>query len=58
MEGVYQLQQKEKEGNWKVKNNKREIQEKPDTIRRRNIRIMGILEEDEKKQELESILDK
>ena len=38
-----------------MKNNKREIQELADTIRRENIRIMGIIEGEEKEQRLESI---
>ena len=36
-----------------MKNNEREIQELADTIRRGNIRIMGILEGEEKEQGLE-----
>ena len=46
---------KEEERNWRMKNNEREIQELADTIRRGNIRIMGIIEGKEKKQELEGI---
>ena len=38
-----------------MKNNEREIQELVDTISRGNIRIMDILEGEEKEQELESI---
>ena len=37
-----------------MKNNEREIQELADTIRRGNIRIMGITEGEEKEQGLES----
>ena len=38
-----------------MKNNEREIQELEDTIRRGNIRIMGIIKGKEKEQGLESI---
>ena len=38
-----------------MKNNEREIQELAGTIRRGNIKIMGITEGEEKEQELESI---
>ena len=38
-----------------MKNNEREIQERADTIRRGNIRIMGILDGEEKEQGLESV---
>ena len=38
-----------------MKNNEREIQELADTIRKRNKRIMGINEGEEKEQGLESI---
>ena len=50
-----EINQKEKERNQRIKNNEREIQELADTIRRGNIRIIGIIEGKEKEQGLESI---
>ena len=38
-----------------MKHNEREIEELPNTIRRRNIRIIGILKGEENEQGLESI---
>ena len=50
-----EINQKEEERNRRMKNNEREIQELADTIRRGNIRIMGILKGEEKGQVIESI---
>ena len=50
-----EINQKEEERNRRMKNNEREIQELADTIRKRNKRIMGINEGEEKEQGLESI---
>ena len=49
-----EINQNEEERNQRMKNNEREIQELADTIRRGNIRIMGIIEGEEKEQRLES----
>ena len=50
-----EINQKEEERNQRTKSNGREIQELADTIRRGNIKIMGIIEGEEKEQELETI---
>ena len=46
-----EINPKGEERNERIKNNKREIQELADIIGRGNIRIMGIIEGEEKEQE-------
>ena len=50
-----EINQNEEERNQRMKNNRREIQELANAIRRGNIRIMGIIKGEEKEQVLESI---
>ena len=53
-----QINQKKKERNQRMKNNEREIQELADTIRRRNIRIMGIIKGEERSRDYKAFSDK